>query len=49
LWRGLNRESGVRCNLVRFGNKIQRSGGQRRHVQRLANVASSIRAATVMM
>jgi len=49
LWRGLEWKSGVRRNLPRLGNQIQRSRGQRRHVQRLANMASSIRAAAVMM
>ena len=49
LWRGLNRKSGERRNLTRLGNKVQCSRSQRRHVQRLANMASSIRAATVMM
>lgn len=49
LWRGLKWESRVRRNLLRFGNKIQRSGGQRRHVQRLANMASGIRAVIVVM
>ena len=36
-------------NFPCFRNEVQRSRGQRRHVQRLANMTSSIRPAGVMM
>ena len=49
LWRGVIRQSGMRRNFPRFGNEVERRRGQRRHMQRLANVASGIRAAGVMM
>jgi len=49
LWRLISRESGVPRNFPRLRDEVERSRGQRRHVQRLANVASGIRAAAVVM
>jgi len=49
LWRRISRESGVPRNFPRLRDEVERSRGQRRHVQRLANVASGIRAAAVVM
>ena len=44
IWR-----CGMPRNFLRFGNEVERRRGQRRHMQRLANVASGIRSAGVMM
>jgi hypothetical protein len=49
LWRGVIRKSDMPRNFPRLRNEVQRSRGQRRHVQRLADVASRIRPAGVMM
>ena len=49
LRRGAIRQGGMPRNFPCFRNEIKRSRGQRRHVQRLANVASGIRAAAVVM
>ena len=43
------RKHGVPGDLPRFRNQIQGRSGQRRHVQRLANVAGSVRPAGVLV
>ena len=43
------RNGGVPADLLRLGNQTQGSGGQRRHVQRLANMASRIRRIAAVM
>jgi hypothetical protein len=43
------RKNGVPGHLPRFGDQIQGRGRQRRHVQRLANVAGSFRTAGVLV
>jgi hypothetical protein len=48
-WRNIVRERSVPGDLPRFRDQIESRGRQRRHVQRLANVASSVRAASVLM
>jgi len=47
--RNINRQRSVPSDLPRFGNQIERGGGQRRYVQRLANVAGSLRTAGVLV
>ena len=42
-WRDLVRQRGVPSDLPRFGDQIQGRGDQCWHVQRLANVAGSVR------
>jgi hypothetical protein len=49
LRRGIIRQSGMPRNFPCFRNEVQRSRGQRRHVQRLADVASGVRAAGVLV
>ena len=43
------RKNGMPGDLPRFGDQIQGRGGQRRHVQRLANVAGSVRTTSVLV
>jgi hypothetical protein len=47
--RNIVRECSVPGNLPRFRDQSESRGRQRRHVQRLANVACSVRAASVLM
>ena len=47
--RNIFRKHGVPGDLPRFRNQIQRRSRQRRHVQRLANVAGSLRATGVLV
>ncbi len=42
-------KNSVPSDLPRFGDQIQGRGGQRRHVQRLANVAGSARPTGVLV
>jgi hypothetical protein len=49
LWSGVIRRSGVPRNFLRLRNEVQRSRGQRRHMQRLANVTGSFRTASVLV
>ena len=46
---GAIRQRGVPRNFPRFRNKVKRSRSQRRHVQRLANMASGVRSAGVLV
>jgi hypothetical protein len=46
---GAIRQRGVPPNFPSLRNEVQRSRGQRWHVQRLANVAGRVRPAGVMM
>ena len=47
--RNINRQRSVPSDLPGFGNQIERGGCQRRYVQRLANVAGSLRTASVLV
>ena len=47
--RNIFRKHGVPGDLPRFGDQIQGRSRQRRHVQRLANVAGSVRPAGVLV
>ena len=47
--RNIVRERSMPGDLQCFRDQIESRGRQRRHVQRLANVASSVRAASVLM
>ncbi len=43
------RKNGMPGDLPRFGDQIQRRGRQRRHVERLANVAGGLRSAGMLV
>ena len=47
--RNIVRQDSMPRDLPRFRDQIEIRGRQRRHVQRLANVAGSVRAAGVLM
>jgi len=47
--RNINRQRSMPSDLPRFGNQIERGDGQRRYVQRLANVAGSLRTTSVLV
>ena len=47
--RNIIRQRSVPSDLPRFGDQIQGRGRQRRHVQRLANVAGSLRTTGVLV
>jgi len=48
-WGSILRKNSMPGDLPRFRNQIQGRSGQRRHVQRLANVAGSLRATGVLV
>ncbi len=48
-WSRVLRERGVPSDLLRLRNQVEGCGRQRRHVQRLANVASRVGVAGVMV
>ena len=47
--RNIVRQNRVPRHLPRFRDQIESRGRQRRHMQRLANMAGSVRAAGVLM
>jgi hypothetical protein len=48
-WRGVFRREAAVGDLLCFGDQRKRRGGKRWHVQRLANVARCVVAASVMV
>ena len=48
-WGSIFRKNSMPGDLPRFRNQIQGRSGQRRHVQRLANVAGSVWPAGVLV